>query len=308
MKPTCPHCNKEAEWTRTNKHSIRRIYCQRCAGYFTHAAAPRVLVFDIETSRMNVTAFQTGKQVIRHHMIQDDWYVICWSAKWLFGKETFGACVTPQEAKKRNDKRVIQELHNVLRQADFVVTHNGNRFDIKKVNWRFIYHRLKPVPHFGSIDTLSALKTIAAPSSFALDHLLKQLGYEQKLETEHGLWEGCEKGDATALNYMFEYNKGDVVKTEDIYLHIRPYMKSHPNFAAFLDMYQEVDKTLDVGKDNHRCPRCLKGIISKEKFRKNRQTPAGYFYKIANCPECGALVYAIRKDNSLRHSQKVYIR
>ncbi len=297
QKPNCPNCGEKAEFYKG------RIYCKACAEYFLHAVAPKVLVFDIETSRMNVTAFQTGKQVLRYHQIEDDWFVICWRARWLLDKKEFGAVVTPAEAKKRNDKRVVNELMKVLRQADFVITYNGNKFDIKKINWRFIKWHLLPVPHYGSVDVMRRLKDTAAPSSLALDFVASQLGYGNKLDTDHTLWGRAEKGEKEALDYMYKYNGVDVDKTESVYLHLRPYFKSHPNFAEFFNYYQEVDPTLDVGRNTYRCPRCVKGVIAKEKFKKHRQTPTGYLYKTANCPRCGSVVFSV-----IRQFQSVMVR
>jgi hypothetical protein len=42
-------------------------------------------------------------------------------------------------------------------------------------------------------------------------------------------------GKQEALNRMEEYNRGDVVGLEDMYLKLRPYMKSHPNIAVMID-------------------------------------------------------------------------
>lgn len=302
-RPLCPSCGERAEFYKT------QIYCKKCARYFEHSVAPKVLVFDIETSRMEVDAFQMGKTVLRSHMIRKDWFMICWRARWLFDKKELGAVVTPTEAKNRDDKRVTKALLDVLRSADFAVTYNGNKFDIKKINWLFIKHRLTPIPYYGSIDVMRGIKEVAAPSSLSLDFVSQELGYGAKLETDHTLWGRAEQGDEKALEYMYEYNGVDVDKTEAVYLHVKPYLKNHPNFAEFLNYYQEVDPTLDVGAHNHRCPRCLSGVISKEKFVRYRQTPAGYFYKRANCPNCGAVVFEIKRPNGYkRNSQKVYVR
>jgi ribosomal protein S27AE len=234
--------------------------------------------------------------------------MICWRARWLFDKKPLGAVVTPKEAKARDDKRIAKELLNVLKQADFVITYNGDKFDLKKINWLFIKYQLKPVPHCGSIDVMAALKRVSEPTSLALGFIAKELGYDGKLETDNELWKDAERGDKKALDYMYEYNAVDVDRTESVYLHVRPYLKSHPNFAEFLNYYQQVDKTLDVGEKAHRCPRCLTGVIAEEKFTRFRQTPAGFLYKRANCPHCGAVVFDIHKDKSLKHPQKVYVR
>lgn len=299
IKPKCPHCGGEAQFWRVTKDSPQRIWCPSCLKPFDHVAAPKVLVYDIETSQMNVKTFRTGEQRIRGDQIQEDWYVLSWTAKWLFKKDTFGSIVNPSEAKRRNDKRVVREFHNVLKQADFVITYNGDRFDIKRMNWRFMVHKMRPVQHYKSIDLFREIKKVADPSSLSLDFIAKQLGYGGKLETNKGLWDDCEAGKKEALDYMYTYNSMDIWKTEDVYAHVRPYMQNHPSFAAWMNMYQ------DLGKSEHRCPRCVSGIISEEKFELKYITPAGYMYKIASCPKCGCMVRktgrrGIRQDARVR--------
>lgn len=306
--PKCPTCGNLAEFCN------KRIYCRTCAKYFDHSNAPRVLILDIETSRVRVSADVWDSQIryrdvrISHKDIDSDWFMICWRARWLLKKDELGAVVTPKEAKARDDRRVVKKLFDEMKKADFIITYNGDKFDLKKINWLFIKYNLKPVLHYGSIDVMSGITKVSAPTSKALDFISHELGYDGKLDTDINLWKQAEAGDKESLSYMYEYNMVDVDKTESVYLHVRPYLKSHPNFAEFLNYYQEVDPSLNVGKDAHRCPRCLTGIISREKFRRYRQTPAGYFYKRANCPHCGAVVFSVKKESDDKLSQKVFIR
>ena len=306
--PKCPQCGNTAEWFG------QKIHCRVCKKYHDHPNAPRVLFLDIETSRVKVD-LNVWSSDIKHRQtrvtpddITGDWFMLSWAACWAFG-ETFGTIVTPQEAKKRNDKRIVKELHAVMKLADFIVTYNGNKFDLKRINWRFMFYQLKPIPYYASLDVMKKLQDVADPTSKSLDFVAIQLGYGGKVENPPGLWDMVESGDKESLDHMLKYNKVDVDKTHDVYFHTKPYWKVHPNFGAFLDMYQSVDKTLDVGKNNHRCPRCMNGVISDEKFTKQRQTPTGYFYKTANCPHCGAVIYKVHKDNQFsKNSQKVFVR
>lgn len=307
--PKCPSCGEQAEFFKT------KIWCKRCGEYKDHPAAPRVLFLDIEKSRVKIET-NVWEDAIKHRQamvtpddVIGDWYMMSWAACWMFG-ETFGAVVTPKEAKARDDKRITKSLRDTMKLADFVVTYNGDKFDIKKINWRIIYHKLPPLPNFGSMDVMKAIREIAAPTSSGLDFIAKQLGYDGKAENPPHLWERCEAGEKDMLDHLLFYNKVDVDKTHDVYLHTRAYWKRHPNFAAFLDLYQEVDKTLDVGSNNHRCPRCLTGIISNNKFEKKKQTPVGYFYKTATCPNCGAVIYKTHRERAdyAKISQKVYVR
>jgi hypothetical protein len=55
------------------------------------------------------------------------------------------------------------------------------------------------------------------------------LGIGRKAKHEgFSLWKKCMAGDKKSYKDMVKYNKQDVKLLEDIYLKLRPYMKSHP--------------------------------------------------------------------------------
>lgn len=294
LRPKCPTCNSWAEWHKP-QNGARRIYCRVCSEYFDNAFAPKVLLFDIETSHIKATLFNPGEQRVRGDQITDDYFVLSWAGKWLYGKETFGAIVTPSEAKKRNDKRVVGELHKVLQKADFVITYNGRKFDVKKIQWRFLIHKMKPVKQYQNIDIYQKMKTEFAPSSLAMDYVCKELGYDRKHHTNEDLWRGVEAGDPESIDKMYKYNLNDVWMMEDLYPRVRSWFTTHPNMGAFLEYYQEFDPKLKHANDEYRCPRCIKGIVHESKFKVKYQTPAGILYKVATCPNCSALIRMTRK-------------
>jgi len=194
------------------------------------------LLFDIETSLMKVYVWGLYKQRISHTNIIDDWYVLSWSAKWLYDDNVMSAIVTPEEAVKRDDKRVLMEMHKLLEEAEIVIAHNGDRFDLRKLNWRFINNDIKPPTPFKSIDTLKVARREFASPSHKLDFLTKNFDLHTKLSTDFQLWVDCMNGDQGRLDEMLRYNRQDVVALEDVYLKIRPYIKNHPNLGVIMDM------------------------------------------------------------------------
>lgn len=160
--------------------------------------------------------------------------MLCWSAKWLGEKEVLGDRLTGQEAKSEDDKRICKTLWSVLNEADIVIAHNGKRFDIPKINTRFLLNGLPPTTPYQQIDTLEAVKKEFGFSSNKLDNLLIQFKMDRKLDTDFGLWQKCMEGDEESLEYMFIYNKNDVTQLEAVYFKLRPYIKSHPNLGIYL--------------------------------------------------------------------------
>jgi DNA polymerase elongation subunit (family B) len=178
----------------------------------------RILCFDIETSPMTFKAFSTGKQYLGDSNIKEDWFVISWAAKWLGEDEIFSDIVTSTEARNRNDKRVLKGIWKLLDDADVVIGHNSYEFDLKKLNTRFIYHRMLLPRDSKSIDTLKLARDKFFFSSNRLDYLGEFLGVGRKVEHEgFKLWLDCEKGNKESLGRMLTYNIGDITLLEDVY-------------------------------------------------------------------------------------------
>ena len=204
---------------------------------------PKILLFDIETSLMEVYVWGLYKQFIPHtNIIKDQngnektWYVLSWAAKWLFDDQIQSDIVTPKEAVARNDKRILESIWKLLDEADIVIGHNGDRFDIRKLNARFIDNEMIPPSPYRTIDTLKVARREFAFVSYKQDFLTKHFKLEQKLSTEFQLWVDCMHGNQARLDEMQEYNRHDVMGLEEVYLKLRPYIKNHPNLGVLMDM------------------------------------------------------------------------
>jgi DNA polymerase III epsilon subunit-like protein len=81
--------------------------------------------------------------------------MLSWSFKWLDGKHiTKGLCDYKTFKKdKTNDKELVTELWELFNEADILIAHNGDRFDRRKSNTRFLKHHLTPPQPYQTIDT-----------------------------------------------------------------------------------------------------------------------------------------------------------
>jgi hypothetical protein len=232
----------------------------------------RVLLFDIETSPMEVYVWGLYKQRISPDNVIKPWACLSWAAKWLCEDKVLSAVVKPKEAIAREDYRIIRQVWALLNEADVVIGHNADAFDIRKLNARFIINGLKPPMPYVTIDTLKVSRRMFSFYSHKLDMLNKQLDLSRKLDTSFGLWTACVGGDKEALKTMEEYNRQDVVALEDLYFVLRPWIKSHPNMGIFVETDEAV------------CPNCGS---EKIEWGGSYVTPAGE-YKTFRC-ECGAI-------------------
>jgi len=255
--------------------TFRRYLCK--AKHLELELPARILVLDIETTPILLYAWTIHKPHPNHYDVFQDWHLLSWSAKWLLDEKIMSDVLSPEEAKAHNDARICESMWSLLDDADIIIAHNANRFDVGKMNTRFMLNGMKPPTPYRIIDTLTSVRSVGGFTSNKLDYLGKLVKGEGKLENPRGLWKDCFWGDPEALKHMEEYNKEDVFLLEDIYLFIRPWIKNHPNVGVYMfadeprcaicgssSLYEEGVKTTNVGMyRTWRCNDC--GGLSKER-------------------------------------------
>jgi predicted RNA-binding Zn-ribbon protein involved in translation (DUF1610 family) len=294
MRPHCPHCGGATIHPRGSKQRPGRFQCADCKKYFVDRGSPKVLVFDIETLPIIGTFWDTGKQYIGHNNIMEDWVVLSWSAKSLFDSNTIGDILTPGEIKRRlntvidpnpdphyADERIVRRMWKLIDEADVVIHQNGKKFDMRKLNARFVYYGLPPYRPVHQIDTLIAAQAAFGTSSHKLDYMTKFLSLERKRPTDYELWTGSMYGDPASLKEMYDYGLNDTTILEEYYARIRAWIPNHPNFSAYTNSYVDAH-------DEVSCPVC-RHPIHKSHINGTYRTALGNEYDSFRCPHCGAV-------------------
>lgn len=245
----------------------------------------KVLIFDIETAPNKIYAWRLWKHTASHEMLLSEWFMLTWAAKWLFEDTVYTGVLTPKEIKKENDKRIVEGLWQLLDEADVVIAHNGDKFDIRMLNTRLLKHGMTSPSPYLSIDTLThARKRFNIPSN-RLDYLGEFLGVGNKMEHEgFKLWSRFLEGDEDAIKKMEDYNIQDVFLLENVYLKLRPFIKPHPNMGLYIE-------------DNiSRCPSCgSDDLQQKGTYRTYINNYDSYI-----CKNCGAWSRSRRSNTSLK--------
>ncbi len=229
---SCPACYSTMVIKNGMGHTDEQHYkCKSCDYSFTDAIpnGAKVLAFDIETAPNVGYFWGVWQQNISPIQMIEPWHCLTWSAKWLFDNEIMGDALTPKEAKKHDDKRIVKSLWRLFDQADILIAHYGDGFDIPRMNTRFLLHGLGVPSPYRSVDTKKIASQRFAFNHNKLDALAGEFGIGHKIKTEFELWIGCYEGDQKALDKMLKYNKKDVLLLEEVYLILRPWMRSHPN-------------------------------------------------------------------------------
>jgi uncharacterized protein YprB with RNaseH-like and TPR domain len=219
-------------------NSLRKTYYRFMNQEEKEVSAPKVLLLDIESLPMEVFAWGLFDQNIGLEMVKTDWSILSFSAKWLDAPEDeIMYYDTRNEENVRDDSKLVKIIHGLLDECDVTITQNGVRFDIPKLNARFIKHGLKPPSSFRNIDTLRIAKSKFGFTSNKLAYMTEFLCEKYK-KLDHSefagfkLWNECMKGNLAAFESMEKYNKYDVLSLEELYYKLAPWDKTI-NFSVF---------------------------------------------------------------------------
>lgn len=252
---------------------------------------PRICYLDIENSRM-IVEFPTYSLYnidrIEPKFIKHDWYITCAAWGWLDNKKQKIRgiqCVSvadfPKAYKKnfRDDRGVIEALHKVMSEADLIVGHNSDSFDLKKINYKFIKYGLEPLEPCPTVDTLKAARKYAKASSNSLYYLAKEFGVPMKIDLPKGVMHAADEGCKKSLKKLVAYNKGDIKSGANLYFKLLPYIKNHPNLNRV------------IGTQEKAYPNTVKacGSCGSSKIIKNgyRATKSGRRQRWL-CQDCGS--------------------
>ena len=241
----------------------------------------KMLFLDIETSPS--LGYVWGKWEQNVLEFEKEWYILSFSAKDINKKaETFGLpdFKASYKKNKEDDKALITKLWSYLDEAELICAHNGKKFDMKKINSRFVYHGLPPPSPYKVVDTLLEARRHFGFTSNKLDELGRYLKIGRKLShTGFKLWLDCLKGDMKAWKLMKMYNEQDVILLEKLYKKLLPFMNTHPPVG----MYN--------GKPMS-CPNCGSSHVQRRGFMKTRTS----VYQRFQCQDCGSWSKATKSE------------
>ena len=160
-------------------------------------------------------------------------------------------------------EELVKLTHDLLTITDVVIAQNGVQFDVKMMNMFFIEMGLTPPSEYKVADTMLIAKSVTRFPHKSLAGMGKQLSLKSQKQDNSGfsLWTRCMSGydlvgsfwqllgidgkpDPEAWDEMIEYGVYDILATEELYLRLRPWHKTHPNHNLYNDSHTPV------------CPKC----------------------------------------------------
>lgn len=227
------------------------------------------LFFDIETSP-NIGLFWSAgyKQTISHENIIKERAIICICYKW----EHDDIIHSLTWDKNQDDKNMLEKFIVIANDADELVGHNGDKYDLAWVRTRCLYHEIPMFPVYVTVDTLTQARSKFRFNSNKLDYIGKFLGLGEKTSTSFNLWKNIVlNNDKNALKEMVEYCKNDVALLEKIYQKMSSYFphKTHNGVLS--------------GGEKYNCPHCASANVG---FSKKRTTAMGTVRIQLQCKKC----------------------
>lgn len=241
--------------------------------------SPKILLFDIETSPAKAWIWRTGKQYVSHNQLdaKSSFDIICICYKWAHERKVHSL---DWGFNKQDSSEMINKFVKVVEDADIVIGHNGDKFDIRHINTQRLLHDQPPISWPTSEDTLKQLRRHFYFTSFKLDYVSKMLVGSGKSPMNFQDWiDIVERNSSKALNRMIKYCKNDVLKLDQVWKKIAPYCKVKAHCGIISGM----------GRDS--CPRCTSVEYVRNGFR---YTAAGK-YQDFKCKSCNHRWWDTRK-------------
>ena len=215
--------------------------------------------FDLETSFMQGYFFDIWQiNIPMSHLLTASWA--------MNDDEPVGVRLTPEDVKTGNDLEVVVKLIEAINSCDVVVTFNGKKFDVKKLNTRALYWGLPPVAIPRHIDLMQDAKRLFKFPSNSMQNISQYLGEDGKINTGGSrLWQRCAEYDNyevcdAALQEMLEYNLQDINATRDLHKRFMGWSKNTPNIGTITKKVRGKDLKEDT---ELLCVHCGSSGVSK---------------------------------------------
>lgn len=217
----------------------------------------KVLIWDLETTNLQA----------------DFGSILCVGWKWLGEDEVHIIAINdfPYHFKKdpTNEKELLKEFLKVYSEADISITYFGGlgNFDLPFFQAKILQYSLDLPKKVEMIDLFYTAKSNLKLSSKSLKNVAKFLKLENQKDQrplEGKVWMRARAFHEPSLNYVYDHCVDDVNCLEELYLKLRPLIRTHPRMGD--------------------CRFCGKGPVQRRGLAVTRAKPR----QRVQCQSCGA--------------------
>ncbi len=200
---------------------------------------PKVLVFDIETALREYFAFSPKVEYLPKSNLKKDSHLLSFAAWWKGRPRSEVIYMDVRHEKSvENDLRLVERLCDLLDEADIVEGYNSDRFDIRVVNARVKFWKLKPPSTFKKLDVMKIVRKHYELPYYSMEYVAEFFGVGRKLKHKRfpgiELWKECALGNIAAFEEMRKYNIQDVFTCDEILDEAAPWHKM-PNLDVWFE-------------------------------------------------------------------------
>jgi uncharacterized protein YprB with RNaseH-like and TPR domain/DNA-directed RNA polymerase subunit RPC12/RpoP len=222
---------------------------------------PKILYFDIETTNFKATFGEVLMMGYRWH-----------------GEEEYKIVkVTDYEGWDElniedRDYYVLQDMHEIISEADVLVGHYSKRFDHRFIQSRCLYHKLPVIPNPPHVDTWHIAKYQMAIGSNSMKNIAKFLKCDnQKDSLPIHIWRRANAYDEECIEMIAEYCLQDVRTQYSMTQRLMPLANAIPNM------------NLLVNSTKYLCSGCGSDNVQKRGFHFTKINK----YQRFQCMNCG---------------------
>ena len=236
---------------------------------------PKILIYDIETSRGIFKAWWSGKRYIQSTDVIREPAIISVAWKWLGEDKVYSEHWNLQT---HCDRNMLERFLVHYNDADLVIGQNNDKFDNRWVGARAMKHKLRFNPLVKSLDLMKMAKKHFRVLGYSMAYLTDFMDVERKQQHEGIImWDMIEDGPMDKqmeyMDKMIDYNRQDIVATEAMYVRMLPYIGQKVHLGMFM------------GGQKADCPGCGGHHVRQTKVT---YTAAGTIQHIMECEDCGS--------------------
>lgn len=224
---------------------------------------PKVLFIDIEWAPATAYVWRMWDENVSPEQLIDAGGMLCFCAHFDGRKEFLF-----YSKWEHGQKGMAAAAKKMLEEADAVVTYNGDKYDLPKIQGEILLAGLTPPPPPTSIDVLKAVKKFGFVMN-RLAYIGPLLGAGAKLKHEgFHLWKEVLQGSTIAQAKMRKYCIQDVKVLKSVYHRVRPFIVKHPH----------------MGLTKTQCGNCQSKNVQSRGYRRTKTARI----QRVQCVACGA--------------------
>ena len=211
------------------------------------------LFWDVEVSPNVALLWRPGSKIaVNPEAIIKERQTICVGFKW----QGESAIRHLQWDARQDDRVMLRDFIEIAKEADELVAHFGDSYDLPWLRARCLIQGLDPLPIFKTVDTCQIARRYYLFNSDKLDYIGQALGLGNKIRTDYSLWKDIVlHRSPSALKNMVAYCKRDVALLEGVWERLQTASPAKTHAGVL------------IGHAKWTCPRCGSTNVKKSKTR-----------------------------------------